>query len=111
MRHVYFPYNAEEVAMVLAIEDCDEILGVNIAFDMLAGKIDFTYEEIQLLAAARDVTSRFMIENDPAFKRYNDTTNITKITIAHRLILSGAEVEFAAEICGLHPDTVRSLVD
>ena len=100
----------DDVACALAIEDCDEMTGKQIARDMLAGVVEFTCDELIKLAEYKGVTAGFLMENDPAFSLYTDPATAARKSIALNLLRRGADYELAAEICGLPLDTVRNLI-
>jgi len=103
----YKPYTEQEAAIALAISDCDAMTGKDIARDLLAGVIEFEDNELDRLAVFKGVTVDYMIEHDPAFRRYSDPRK----DIAVKLLRSGADAEYAAEICGLSVDLVKELTN
>ena len=110
--NIYKPYTVQEFVRALSLYDepgYDGVKGETIARDMLSGVVEIEHDELEALAAHKNVTVEYLTEYDPSFKRYSDPAFETRKTIAAKLLKSGAEVEFAAEICGLTVGKVREL--
>ena len=106
----YVPYTVKEVALALGISDCDEILGEEIARDMLSGVVEFTPAELERLADYKDVDLEYIIEHDPSFGRYACPKSIAaRKAGAASLVDEGHDSEFAAEFCGFDVSVVERL--
>ena len=103
----YIPYTVRETAAALDITDCDAMTGEDIARDLLNGVVIFEHYELDRLAEYKGVGVEYLIEHDPSFRRYADVRR----EIAVRLLRSGADTEYTAEICGLDMDVVEEIIN
>jgi hypothetical protein len=97
------PFTAREVALALKIFDCEDMLGEDIAKEMLDGLMEFSREELEKLAAFKGLSLEFLTENDPSLRRYEDPVLKARKGIASNLINRGFCIMFVNEICGLKP--------
>ena|GEM_PF-2688917 len=114
----YTQCTTEDILFALQLFDHFDIVsslkektGYAIAQDMLDGVVEFTEHEIEQVANYKNVSVEFLITNDEKFKKFTSNGIGTKIMIATKLIHSGADISFVAEICELSLNTVKDLIN
>ena len=105
----YAPYTAQETALALSISDCDDMMGEDIAKNMLRGVLKVTRKELSKLAAFKGVSVTYLTEHDPAFRRYADPVMEVRKAVAKNILRRNVGAEFAAEVCGLPVHVVERL--